>query len=440
MQKQRADEVKGTVVAAGGEARGADGRLRVLDGLRFAAALAVVLFHFTGRDSVAWAESVRVVFPFLSGLTIYGGFGPYLFFMISGFVVLMSAWGRPVHSFVASRVARLYPAYWVAVVVIAAVLYLNQQIFDGWASLGSSGVALNLTMFQSAFGVGHVDGVFWTLWVELKFYLLVGLLAMIGITRRRLLAVCLVWPVLGALAGQSDAALLVALLEPTFAPFFCIGILLFLVYREGWSSGAGLLLALNYCFALWVCSSFYIPWSVAVAGAPVSFRGLALLLTLSVGAIALATLTRLSRVNWRWLTLLGALTYPLYLIHEIPGWLLIHHLAPVLPAYVTVCLAVLAMLVAAYLVHRFVEIPIGPRLRRAVERDLARVVSRSDVPLPRDESARRASRVTQRRPLDATQVPDQYGPAAEGTPDPARVRLDDADVLHGGSSLVSSSR
>lgn len=350
----------------------ATARLRALDGLRFVAALAVVLFHFTGRDSIAWAEGVRDVFPFLSRITVYGGFGPYLFFMISGFVVLMSAWGRPVHAFVASRVGRLYPAYWVAVLVTAAVLFLNQELIDRWGSLGPSGVAMNLTMFQSAFGVPHVDGVFWTLWVELKFYLLLALLAMAGITRGRLLALCLVWPVAGALAAQTGAPLLVAVLEPVYAPFFCIGILLYLVHREGWSASTGLLLALNYCFALFTCSSYFVPWTLGVAGHGISFRWVAVLLTLSVLAIGLATLTRLSRLDWRWLTFLGALTYPLYLVHQVPGWVLIHRLGPVLPAYVAVGLVLGLVLVAAYLVHRFVERPLGGRLRRAVERDLGR--------------------------------------------------------------------
>lgn len=362
------------MVGTRADVRQAEGRLRVLDGLRFAAALAVVLFHLTGRDSVAWAESVRVVFPFLSRFTIYGGFGPYLFFMISGFVVLMSAWGRDLPSFLGSRVGRLYPAYWVAVLVTATVIVLNQHIIPTWSSLGLPGVAMNLTMFQSAFAVPHVDGVFWTLWVELKFYLLLVVMILVGITRKRILALCLIWPVLAALAVRSEAVLLAQLLEPNYAPFFCIGILLYLLYRDGWSGTAGLLLALNYCFALWVCAAHYIPWSMSVAGAPVSFRGLAVLLTLSIAAIVAATLTPVSRVDWRWLTVLGALTYPLYLIHQVPGWVLLHRLGPVLPAYVAVAVVILVMLGFAYLVHRFVEKPLGPRLRRAVERDLGRVL------------------------------------------------------------------
>jgi peptidoglycan/LPS O-acetylase OafA/YrhL len=362
-------------------ARGA-GRLRVLDGLRLVAALAVVAFHYTGRDNPAWGESVRTVFPTLSPVTLYGGFGPYLFFMISGFVVLMSAWGRSVPSFIASRVGRLYPAYWVAVIVTAAVLLAQRDLIPMWDRLQLPGVVLNMTMFQSAFGVGHVDGVYWTLWVEMKFYLLLVAMALIGITRQRMLALCLAWPVLGALAGGTQSPLLIELLQPDYAPFFCIGILLYLVYREGWSAGPALLLGLNYLFALWAGASYYMPWSIRTAGAGVSFRGLALLLTLSIIAIAVATLTPVARVDWRWLTVAGALTYPLYLLHENLGWLLIHRLAGRLPAHVAVGAVVLLMLVVAHLVHRYVERPLGRVLRRAVERDLNRAVPGKDAAAP----------------------------------------------------------
>uniref|UniRef100_A0AAU2VA93 Integral membrane protein n=1 Tax=Streptomyces sp. NBC_00003 TaxID=2903608 RepID=A0AAU2VA93_9ACTN len=36
----------------------------------------------------------------------------YIFFLISGFVICMSCWGKPLGDFFVSRVVRLYPAYW----------------------------------------------------------------------------------------------------------------------------------------------------------------------------------------------------------------------------------------------------------------------------------------------------------------------------------------
>jgi peptidoglycan/LPS O-acetylase OafA/YrhL len=420
------------VVEVRERARPTGDRLAVLDGLRFVAAFAVVLFHFTARKSLAWPEGTQAVFPVLSRFTLYGGFGPYLFFMISGFVVLMSAWGRPVHAFLASRVGRLFPAYWLAVLLTAAVLFFNQDVTDRWHWLRVPGVAMNLTMVHSAFGVGHVDEVYWTLWVELKFYLLLTVMVLFGITRARLLALCVVWPVLGALAAQSGTGILVALLEPTYAPFFCIGILVYLVHREGWSISAGGLLGLNFCFALWTCSSYYIPWSATYAGASVSFRGLAVLLTVSVAALMVATLTRVSRITWRWLTPLGAITYPLYLIHEESGWVLLSRLRSVLPPYAAVFLVVVLMVAAAYLVHRFVERPLGPRLRRAVERDLSRAG------LPEGGHMARHERSEERRP--DRQLPR---PRAAVRLDDTTVlvpgRPDDAEVLHRGS-LVTGGR
>lgn len=50
------------------------------------------------------------MFPVLSEVTRYGYAGVNLFFVISGFVILMSVWGRTAPQFIASRVSRLYPA------------------------------------------------------------------------------------------------------------------------------------------------------------------------------------------------------------------------------------------------------------------------------------------------------------------------------------------
>ena len=51
-----------------------------------------------------------VEFPSLHQLSRYGYLGVELLFIISGFVILMTAYNRTIQSFVASQVARLYPA------------------------------------------------------------------------------------------------------------------------------------------------------------------------------------------------------------------------------------------------------------------------------------------------------------------------------------------
>src|SRR5690242_2157111 len=65
-------------------------RLAALDGLRFLAALAVVLFHFVGQTPwsmiTIWGRPYRSTFPEAHGYFAYGRLGVDLFFLISGFV------------------------------------------------------------------------------------------------------------------------------------------------------------------------------------------------------------------------------------------------------------------------------------------------------------------------------------------------------------------
>ncbi|HEY8505877.1 MAG TPA: acyltransferase family protein, partial [Gemmataceae bacterium] len=123
-------------------------RLSELDLLRFVAALAVVLYHFTGFGGAgAWPDPAREIFPGVAAVTRFGYLGVDLFYVISGFVILMSAWGRSPGEFGISRLVRLMPAYWISVLLGAAVYALFRQ------GHGVPGLVVpNLTMLQGGLG------------------------------------------------------------------------------------------------------------------------------------------------------------------------------------------------------------------------------------------------------------------------------------------------
>ncbi|MBZ5737393.1 acyltransferase family protein [Nocardioides mangrovi] len=347
-------------------ARPRAGRLALLDGLRFVAAAGVVLYHFTAIHSSFWGLEPGGQFPRLFDATRYGNLGVQLFFFLSGFVILMSAWGRSIPQFVASRASRLFPAYWAGVLLTATLLVAAGAYLRVFNPLDT---VTNLTMVQGAFGTTDVDSVYWTLWVELRFYLLIGLFLMWGITRDRVIAVALIWPVVGAVFSQYDDTAFSVLLDAYGAPFFAAGMLLYLVHREGWSP----LLVLGIAFELALCITTVTGDMSATTehtGAAPDPWVISLVLLGSFGLVALASTTRLQHLQWRWLSTAGLLTYPLYLVHQVYGLWIIKTLHPYVDKWVVLAVAIGATTTLAWAVHRWVERPFGPRLRRSLLRGL----------------------------------------------------------------------
>jgi peptidoglycan/LPS O-acetylase OafA/YrhL len=337
-------------------------RLALLDGLRFAAALSVLSYHFTVRDSTAWGRHPWEVFPGVSDVTQYADLGVNLFFVISGFVVLMTAWGRTPAEFAASRVARLFPAYWVAVALTAGLLIVvwPQKGLSAWEAIA------NLTMAHQAADITHVDGVYWTLWVELRFYLLIGLLTLVGVTTKRVVALIVLWPVLAAMAHTTGSDLAASLLVWNYAPFFGAGMALYLVYRHGNQILNWLLVAYSWAFMVGIVGRYFPRGVVPKTHHNPSLVVTVVVLTGCVAAVWLATTTWARRVGWVWLTTAGALTYPLYLLHEWWGWWVIDRLDPALPKYAVLLVTTVVCCLAAWLIHRLVERPLSPILRSGV--------------------------------------------------------------------------
>jgi len=123
-------------------------RIAVLDGLRLLAALMVVVFHYVGRtetDKIIWGAGPAEAFPLLHHAAQFGWLGVEMFFMISGFVICMSAWGRDLGSFIRSRAVRLFPAYWAAILITTTVVTLFPAVVQ---RRSFSNILVNMSMLQ----------------------------------------------------------------------------------------------------------------------------------------------------------------------------------------------------------------------------------------------------------------------------------------------------
>lgn len=346
-------------------------RISELDALRGIAALGVVLYHYTMQTSVAPAERVPVNFTFPCG-----EFGVQLFFMISGFVIIMTLdRAKDVKEFIQGRFSRLYPAYWACLLVTFSILTL----FSPQArSISVSDLLWNFTMLPHLLAhAGLVDGVYWTLECELLFYGAMALLFKFG-ALKRVNTVMLLWMMLArvvafvlchnnvgslpfVLAGKLQT---IAVLQ--FIHYFSIGVVLYDVRRcQHWKLEHGLVLAMAI---------------FSIFGSEPPLRafivvGLALLCWA-------ATAGHLPILKWAPLSFLGGISYTLYLLHQNLGHLVLKFLARHdWSPFVALITTMLLMILLAFVVSVSVERPAMRWLRnRFRKRQSALLVSGTSEP------------------------------------------------------------
>jgi peptidoglycan/LPS O-acetylase OafA/YrhL len=145
-------------------------RLVALDSLRFIAAAAVLVQH--------GVEQQGAIGQYIVGFLSPGVFGVVLFFLISGFVIPLSA-GRNFNfrSFAIRRVLRIFPLVLVAFAIVAILARLTDwpafQVARG--ATGWDWIA-NLLLIQDYVGVPPIHGVTWTLNLELAWYTVFALM------------------------------------------------------------------------------------------------------------------------------------------------------------------------------------------------------------------------------------------------------------------------
>ena len=146
-------------------------RLANIDGLRGIAALLVLTQHLCERYASLTPNAdgtAHLLEHVLLSFVDLGKVAVVAFFAISGFVVPFSFTAETGGTgFIVSRFFRLYPAYWLSLILAAVLLPIVSGV-----TLPLSRILVNFTMLQGALHVGDVLPVYWTLFIELIFYCL----------------------------------------------------------------------------------------------------------------------------------------------------------------------------------------------------------------------------------------------------------------------------
>jgi peptidoglycan/LPS O-acetylase OafA/YrhL len=340
-------------------------RVNEIDLLRFFAALSVVFFHYSFRGFAADAMSV-MPYPLLAPVSKYGYLGVELFFMISGFVILMTAESGNLRRFLISRFVRLYPTFWACCTITFAVtIIIGEPRYS--ASVGQ--YLVNMTMLSGFFGIPSIDSVYWSLFVEMKFYALVAAVLIIGRIHQAQFFLVF-WLVASFALEFFPIGALRSLLIVDYSAFFIAGAMCFLIWSQGVSRIGVTVIALSWSLAIFqslnALTSYEKHYNVKfsssiVAGIITAFFVVTLLVSLRRTGV-------FGRKSW---LIAGGLTYPLYLLHQQIGFMVFNFAYPTVNAHFLFWGTTTAVLLAAFAVYIFIDkrfsIPIKNAINNLVD-------------------------------------------------------------------------
>jgi peptidoglycan/LPS O-acetylase OafA/YrhL len=351
-------------------------RIHFANQLRGLAALSVACSHLVG---VYWAMPAVVsaatfspapegrALPALFWLTAhpwlnFGPFGVGIFFLISGLVIPISLQRHSRASFILARLLRIFPTYAVVLLINIGVLGVSSWAWSRPFTYSGWTLATNAVLIYDLIGQPSIDLVNWTLSVELKFYVLVAVLAPL-IRRGSAATLVLVGfgiYVLNALIAYGWVGTFgMASSTPTYTASSQSLCLLYMLLGVGFNFHFRRLLSTPALLALLTVLSglFILTWRLSVwrDQFPIVTANYAYALLL-FGALyaARAHVPRIAVLDG-----LAAVSFPFYVLHSLLGFSMLRALmvGAGIGYYPALSVTLAGVLLVAWAVHRMIETP-----------------------------------------------------------------------------------
>jgi len=347
-------------------------RIQFLDGLRGLAIFFVILYHVFSR----WPKVVPYGKEYMHvPIFEHGWLGVQLFFMISGFVIFMSLQkSKNFQDFIIRRWIRLFPVMFICSFIIfltASFFYERPAGMPDFRDILPGLTFIEPYWWQLILGSpqGEMEGAFWSLYVEVKLYLVAGILYfLIGGQR-------MIWVMVGLFLVGTGMLFFDQIFEDNNwhqvkvvlnafsgrpCGWFAAGALYYRFYNEGKKC---LLVAAIITALASALAQGKAEWGQLLYQWDVTFVAVIIVLIFTSAVLV----DRLQQVlSNKALLTIGFISYPLYLMHENMMVSLIvkfEYILPWIPSLLKPVFPILLVSVVAWLIAKYLEPPVRAWLK-----------------------------------------------------------------------------
>lgn len=302
-------------------------RNKQIDGLRGITVLMIVLYHLIFRYSELYLDK-SIFF-----INQWGKIGVSIFLLISSYYSISSRQNK--HS-ILKKILRLWPTYFVSITLTMLILLFLQ--LPG-RTCGVRDYLLNFLFLNGFIGTPYVDGAHWYITILISITIISGVFNAFNISDKEF--PYLIWMILAFLATRVlKCSVIAQLLGGSYVGIACMGIAIRNFHKNAKTWKAILLIALIYS-----CIMLGIKYAIIL---------------LFVTPVIIATIKgKIKFLESKILNKIGAISYPLYLIHQNVGMAIEYNMMIMLKKYSLwyVIIAIFLVVILAIVLYTLVEKP-----------------------------------------------------------------------------------
>ncbi len=285
----------------------------------------------------------------------------------------MSAERKTVRQFFVSRIVRLYPAFWISCTLTAVIVkLLGAPKHISVLQVHLADYLINMTMLVDFLGKGgRIDAAYWSLAYEIVFYFLISIIIGFRLLNR-LSLLLMIWLAYVAFVGPSPEiqTLFTKLLIPDYAPYFISG-MVFYMFQYKKDAEWKLWTLLTISFVLCLRSMVFYKEELEKSFHDENAFSLSVL----IAFLCLIFIVFFIIINRKFvlperklISIAGAITYPLYLIHGHIGYVIYQHIGDLVDKYVLLLIIVIAFIFVSYMIHILIEKPLSKPFLQFINR------------------------------------------------------------------------
>ncbi|MQR87066.1 acyltransferase family protein [Bacillus megaterium] len=330
-------------------------RLEWLDAIRGIGAIMVMIIHLWEKHSEYSANQSSITYIILNflirGIYDFGKIGVVLFFAVSGFVIpysLLRHGSNNVLRFIVSRFFRLYPLYWISIGL--AVTFVSHEI-------SMKQLIANITMFQGFLFVDNILGAYWTLQIELAFYILCTFLFIFKLLQKDYMIILNIY-------GWTTFALALAItryitgLEMPVALPLGLAVMFFgLAFRKYMFQEGNI-----HTRKIYATLVFFLIMTIPISIFAYSQYWYKYVITYSIALTFFILFSNFRNKKFIFLSFLGKISYSVYLLHPIFALAVYEHLSNTyfgkyVGSFILMLLSIICALISSTIFYYLIEKP-----------------------------------------------------------------------------------